>query len=293
MKNPFLIPAIVIAAAAAAILIYSCTFIVTPREQALVVQFGDPVRVVREPGLHLKLPFIQEARFFEMRIMELKGASGEVITSDRKRIEIEAFARFRISDPLMFYRSLRDQDNATRQLEARLNSQLKNTIGGTIFSSILSHERVKLMGLIRSRMLEDAKGLGVQIVDVRIRRADLPQQNQEAVFSRMKTEREREAAEIRAKGQQDAQTIRAETDREVTVIKAEATRKSEILRGEGDAERNRILGEAYSKDESFFSFYRSLRAYEASFAGGNTSMVMAPDSPFFRYFGRNPGDGAR
>lgn len=270
------------------LLIYSSTFIVTPGLQAVVVQLGNPIRTVKEPGLNFKIPFFQNVIFFEKRVMDLTGDSDEVITQDRKRIEVEAFARYRISDPLMFYRTLRDQRNGATQLTAMLNSQLKNTIGSQSFDSLLSPDRIKAMEAIRKAMTIEASNLGVTMVDVRIRRADLPKQNQEAVFNRMKTEREQEAAQVRATGKQKAQTMRAEADKEVTVIKAKATQQSEILRGEGDAARNRILGEAYGRDPEFFAFYRSLKAYEAALAGNTTTMVLSPDSPFFRHFGRPP-----
>jgi membrane protease subunit HflC len=288
MNNPFFVPAILISAALLWLIVYSSTFIVTPKTQALVIRLGNPVRTVTEPGLHFKLPLLENLVQFDRRILELTGRSGEVTTSDQKRIQVSAFARFRIADPDKFYRNFRDQENATSQLTAKLNSQLRNTIGAQTFRVLLSAERVKVMQMIREGLIQESAPLGVEIVDVRIRRADLPQQNQQAVFGRMKTEREQEAAAILAKGNQDAQTRRAEADREVTVIKADATRQSEILRGEGDASRNLILGRAYGKDPNFFAFYRSLRAYEASLQGGNTTMLLSPDSPFFRYFRQNP-----
>jgi membrane protease subunit HflC len=288
-NNPFLLPAIVIGGFVAFVLIWSSTFIVTPSNQALVVQLGNPVREVKEPGLYFKIPFFQQVLYFEKRIMELRGESGEVITSDRKRIEVEAFARYRISNALQFYRALRDQDSASRQLTAQLNSQLRNTIGSQAFQSLLSADRVKVMDLIRQSLSKESANLGIQVVDVRIRRADLPAQNQQAVFDRMKTEREQEAAETRAKGAEDAQTKRAEADRKVTVLRAQANQQADILRGEGDAAKNKILGEAYGKDPNFFAFYRSLKAYEQTMSGSNTTMVMSPDSPFFRYFRQNPG----
>jgi membrane protease subunit HflC len=288
-NNPYLMPAIVIGGFVAFLLIYFSTYIVTPSRQAIVVQLGNPWREVKEPGLYFKAPLIQTVIFFEKRIMELRGASGEVITADRKRIEVEAFARFRISNALQFYRNLRDQESARTQLETKLNSQLKNTIGAQSFQSLLSADRLKVMNLIRDGLTKETANLGVEIVDVRIRRADLPEQNQDAVFNRMITEREQEAAETRAKGAEDAQAKRAEADRRVTIIRAEANQKAEILRGEGDATKNRILGEAYGKDANFFAFYRSLKAYEQAMAGNNTTMVLSPDSPFFRYFRQNPG----
>jgi modulator of FtsH protease HflC len=288
-NNPFLLPGIVIGGFVLLMVLYNATYIVTPSRQALVVQLGNPVREVKAPGLYFKIPLVQTVIMFEKRIMELRGASGEVITSDRKRIEVEAFARFRIDDPLQFYRNLRDQESARTQLQAKLNSQLKNTVGSQSFQALLSSDRLKVMNLIREGLTKETANLGVKVVDVRIRRADLPAQNQEAVFNRMKTEREQEAAETRAKGNEDAQTLRAKADRAVTILRAEANRQSEILRGEGDAAKNKILGEAYGKDPNFFAFYRSLKAYETSMGGNNTTMLLSPDSPFFRYFRQNPG----
>ena len=289
MNNPFLVPAIVIAVFSALLLIYSSTFIVSPARQALVIRFGNPVREVKAPGLYFKLPMAEEVRFFDKRNLELRGVSGEVTLADQKRVNVEAFARYRITNPLQFFRTLRDPESARTQLQAQLSSQLRNGIGSVNFQALLTEARGKLMANIRQALIDESKNLGIEIVDVRIRSADLPPTNQEAVFLQMQTRRQQQAAETRAKGNEDAQTRRAKADREVVVIRAEATRKSEILRGEGDAERNKILGEAYGKDATFFAFYRSLKAYEASLGGDNTTMLLSPDSPFFKYFRQNPG----
>ncbi|HAH11497.1 MAG TPA: protease modulator HflC [Alphaproteobacteria bacterium] len=289
MNNPFLVPAIVIAVFSALLLIYSSTFIVSPARQALVIRFGNPVREVKAPGLYFKLPMAEEVRFFDKRNLELRGVSGEVTLADQKRVNVEAFARYRITNPLQFFRTLRDPESARTQLQAQLSSQLRNGIGSVNFQALLTEARGKLMANIRQALIDESKNLGIEIVDVRIRSADLPPTNQEAVFLQMQTRRQQQAAETRAKGNEDAQTRRAKADREVVVIRAEATRKSEILRGEGDAERNKILGEAYGKDANFFAYYRSLKAYEASLGGDNTTMLLSPDSPFFKYFRQNPG----
>ncbi len=263
---------------------FNSFFIVKQTEQALITEFGDPVRTVTEPGLGLKAPW-QTVLFFDKRILEIDAEEPEeVITADRKRIVVDAFARYRIVDALKFYRAVATQSVAIQRLEPIMISSMRGVVGRQSFVDILSAERAKLMLAIRDQMRVQASGLGIEIVDVRIRRADLPKENLEAVFGRMQTERQREAAGIRAAGDEEAQGIRAEADKQVTIIKANATKKSEILRGEGDAERNKILGDAYGRDAEFFEFYRTLRAYEQSMSGDNTTMVISPDSPFFKYF---------
>jgi membrane protease subunit HflC len=275
-----------VAVAAVAFVIFNSVFIVDQREQALITQFGDPVRTVREPGLAAKVPFVQTVIFFDKRILELDAPPEEVIASDRRRIVVDAFARFRISDPLRFYQSVRSEAIARQRLSSILSSSLRGVLGTRSLATLLTDERVILMRAIRDQLKAEAQGLGMDIVDVRIRRADLPKENLVSVFERMQTERQREAAGIRAAGDQEATRIRSTAEKEVTIIKAEATRKSEILRGEGDAERNRILGDAYGRDPEFFEFYRSLKAYEQALTNENTTMVISPDSPFFKYFQR-------
>lgn len=271
---------------------FNTFFVVNQAEQALVVQLGNPVREIKEPGLAAKIPFLQNAILLNKRVLELPGESGLIITKDRKNIVVDAFARYRISDPLMFYRSVRgSEDLARARLAPILNASLRRVLGEQDFSALLSGERSQLMRSIRSELASGAKSLGVEIVDVRIRRSDLPESNLKSVFDRMRAERQRVAEGTRAQGDQKAQELRSAADREVTVIKATATQKSDILRGEGDAERNRILSEAYGRDSEFFSFYRSLQAYEQSMSGDNTTMVLSPDNPFFKYFEKGQTGG--
>lgn len=279
-------------AVVAVIVVFNSLFVVSQTEQALITQLGDPIRVVKEPGLAFKTPFIQTVTFFDKRILELETAEPEeVITSDRKRIVVDAFARYRIADALRFYQSVRSEPVARQRLSSIMNSSLRGVLGQATFAALLTSERSRLMTLIRDQMKAESLGLGIDIVDVRIQRADLPQSNLEAVFARMQTERQREAAGYRAAGDEEAQRIKSAADKEVTIIKANATRKSDILRGEGEGERNRILGDAYGRDPEFFEFYRSLKAYEQSMGGNNTTMVISPDSPFFKYFQRGQTGG--
>jgi modulator of FtsH protease HflC len=285
MRNVFGIAIAVIFVVA--FILANSLFVVGQTEMALITQFGDPVRVIKQPGLSIKTPFVQTVLFFDKRILELDVAEPEeVITSDRERIVVDAFARYRISDALRYYQSVGNDAIARQRLTSIMNSSLRGVLGQKTFSALLTSERAKLMLAIRDQMKAEAVGLGIEVVDVRIRRADLPQANLEAVFGRMQTERQREAAGFRASGDEEAQRIKSAADKEVTIIKANATRKSDILRGEGEAERNRILGEAYGRDPEFFEFYRSLKAYEQSMTGNNTTMVISPDSPFFKYFQR-------
>lgn len=266
---------------------FNTFFVVEQREQALITQFGEPrLPVVQEPGLAWKVPFFQTVIFFDKRILELDAAPEEVIASDRRRIVVDAFARYRIVDPLRYYQSVRTENVARQRLSSILSSSLRGVLGQKSFAALLSVERPQLMRSIRDQIKAQSLGLGIEIVDVRIRRADLPKENLEAVFGRMQTERQREAAGIRASGDEEATRIKSTADKDVTIIKANATQKSEILRGQGDAEKNRVLGDAYGQDREFFEFYRTLKAYEASMNGNNTTMVISPDSPFFKYFQR-------
>jgi membrane protease subunit HflC len=279
-------PIIGIVAAGVIFVLYNSLFIVDQREQAIITQFGNWVRTVKEPGLGFKTPFIQTVIAFDKRILELDAPPEEVIASDKRRIVVDAFARYRIADPLRYFQSVRIESVARQRLSSVLSSSLRGVLGQKALVSLLTSERPVLMRSIRDQVRTQAAGLGIEVVDVRIRRADLPKENLDSVFGRMQTERQREAAGIRASGDEEAQRIRSAADKQVTIIKAEATRKSDILRGEGEAERNRILGLAYGRDAEFFEFYRTLKAYEASMEGGNTTMVISPDSPFFKYFQR-------
>jgi len=267
-----------------AVVVFQSVFVVQQMQLALITQFGEPVRVIKEPGLALKAPFIQNVIVMDKRILELDATPEEVIASDRRRIVVDAFARYRISDPLRYYQSLRTDALAQQRLSSILSSSLRGELGKRPFAALLTADRQSLMTAIRDQMRSQASALGIEVVDVRIRRADLPKENLESVFGRMQTERQREAAGYRASGDEEAQRIKSAADKEVTIIKANATKQSDILRGEGDAERNRILGEAYGRDPEFFEFYRSLTAYEQSMSSSNTTLVISPDSPFFKYF---------
>ncbi|MFN9355973.1 MAG: protease modulator HflC [Alphaproteobacteria bacterium] len=267
-----------------AVVVFQSVFVVQQMQLALITQFGEPVRVIKEPGLALKAPFIQNVIVMDKRILELDATPEEVIASDRRRIVVDAFARYRISDPLRYYQSLRTDALAQQRLSSILSSSLRGELGKRPFAALLTADRQSLMTSIRDQMRSQAGALGIEIVDVRIRRADLPKENLESVFGRMQTERQREAAGYPASCDEEAQRIKSAADKEVTIIKANATKQSDILRGEGEAERNRILGEAYGRDPEFFEFYRSLTAYEQSMGSSNTTLVISPDSPFFKYF---------
>ena len=277
-----------VVAAVLAIIVLSSVFTVNMTEQVLVLQFGKPIRVVSTPGLHTKLPFVQEAVYLPKQLLALNAPAEEVIAADKKRMVVDAFARYRVTNPLLFYQSLTNEQTAAVRLTPLLSSNVRRVLGSKDLSVVLSAQRAALMQDITRNMNTDAAGFGVRVVDVRIRRADLPEQNSDAIYKRMQTERERQAAHFRAEGQETEQRIKARADREVTVILAEARREADILRGQGDAEKTRILGAAYGQDPKFFAFYRSMRAYRRAFAHGNTRLVLSPSSPFFRYFERLP-----
>jgi membrane protease subunit HflC len=260
-------------------------YTVNPREQVLLLQFGAPQRLVTEPGLHVKVPFLQQAQFIPKMLLNLDAPAEEVIAQDKKRMVVDAFARWKIVDPLRFYQSLYDETTATMRLTPILSSDVRRVLGSQTFAAMLSGKRAELMVQIRDEINRDADGYGLKIVDVRIRRADLPPQNSQAIYRRMQQERTREANEFRAEGEEISQRVKARAEREVTVLTAEATRESEILRGQGDAEKTKILGAAYGQDADFFAFYRSLEAYQDAFPGDNTTMVLSPTGEFFRYFG--------
>ncbi|MGC8534218.1 MAG: protease modulator HflC [Rhizomicrobium sp.] len=271
-----------------AIIGLSSVFTVNMTEQVLVLQFGKPIRVVATPGLHTKLPFVQEVVYLPKQLLALNAPSEEVIAADKKRMVVDAFARYRVTNPLLFYQSLTNEQTAAVRLTPLLSSNVRRVLGSKDLSVVLSAQRAALMQDITRNMNTDAAGFGVRVVDVRIRKADLPEQNSEAIYKRMQTERERQAAHFRAEGQETEQRIKARADREVTVILAEARREADILRGQGDAEKTKILGAAYGQDPKFFAFYRSLRAYRRAFAHGSTRLILSPSSPFFRYFEHLP-----
>ena len=260
-------------------------FIVKEVNQAIVLQFGDPKRILLKPGLNFKIPFIQNVVFLDKRILNLDTPPEEVIASDQKRLIVDAFARFQIVDPLKFYISVGNERVARSRLSTIINSRIRNVLGQQELQTLLSQDRTKQMALIQEGVNNEAENFGIKIVDVRIKRADLPQANSDAIFRRMQTEREREAKEFRAKGAEMAVTITSTADKEVTVILAEAQKQSEIMKGEGDGQRNNIFADAFGQDPEFFAFYRSMQAYGKAFNAGETSMILSPDSEFFKFFG--------
>jgi len=273
----------------AAIVLYSSVFTVSQTEQALVVRLGRPVDVVSEPGLNFKAPFIDTVISIDKRILDLENPSQEVIAADQKRLVVDAFARYRIKNALRFYQSIGSIQAANIQLTTLLNAALRRVLGEATFINVVRDERESLMTRIRDQLDREADQYGIQLVDVRIRRADLPEQNSQAVYKRMQTEREREAQEFRAQGGQKAQEIRSKADREATVIVADANSTAEQTRGVGDAERNRLFAEAYGRDPEFFAFYRSMTAYETGLRSSDTRFLLRPDSEFFRFFANPSG----
>ena len=268
---------------------YSSVFTVAQTEQVLVVRLGEPVRVVTDPGLNFKAPFIDTVISIDKRILDLENPSQEVIASDQKRLVVDAFARYRIKNALRFYQSIGSIQAANIQLTTLLNASLRRVLGEVTFITVVRDERERLMSRIREQLDKEADGYGIEVVDVRIRRADLPEQNSQAVYQRMQTERQREAAEFRAQGGQKAQEIRSKSDREATVIIAEANSTAEQVRGAGDGERNRLCAEAYGKDPDFFAFYRSMTAYENGLRSNDTRFLLRPDSDFFKFFSNSSG----
>jgi len=275
----------VVLVGAAIVMTLSAAFIVDQREQVLVLQFGDPKRVIQEPGLNFKIPFIQQTVRFDKRLLDFDNAPEEVIASDQKRLVVDAFARYHITDPLKFYQTVGTEMALRPRLGSVLNSTLRQVLGTVPLQQVVSEKRGALMLEIRDIVRTEASRFGIRVEDVRIKRADLPAQNSEAIYRRMQTERQQEAAELRAKGAEEAQKIRAEANRQKVVIVAEAEKDSQILRGDGEGQMNRIFAEAFGRDPEFFSFYRSMQAYEAALGTDDTTMVLSPDSDFFRYFG--------
>ena len=271
--------AIGVAAGAVLVLLGMTVYQVEQRQQALVVRFGDPIRVVREPGLHLKAPFLDRVVKFDNRNIELNAAREEVIAADQERLVVDAFVRYRITDPRQFYRTLGDEGVAADRLDSIVNAALRQTIGRATSKEVIAQKRALVMAQIRNEVAQQAKAsdLGVQIIDVRIKRADLPEANQKAVFERMQTARQQEAAEIRAIGEQRKREIIAT-----------ATEEGEKIRGEGDARRSELYASSFGRDPNFAAFYRSMQAYEASLGQGDTTLVLSPDSAFFKYFQKGP-----
>ena len=273
-----------IAVLAVGIIVWDSLFTVHQTQQALVLQFGDPKRAIKDPGLNFKLPFVQNVEYFDKRILSYDGAAEEVIASDQKRLVVDSFVRFRIDDPLKFFQSVGTENIARSRIGAMLNSALRAVLGEVPLASVLTGERADFMRDIAGRVNIEAANLGVVITDVRIKRADLPEANSQAIYARMKTEREREAREFRAQGAEQAQRVRSRADREKRVILAEANKQAQILRGHGDGERNRIFADAFGQDPEFFAFYRSMQAYSEALTHEDTTMVLSPTSDFFRFF---------
>ena len=283
MKLPkLIIPAIILIV----VILFQSAFIVKEINQAIVLQFGNPKKIITEAGLKFKLPFIQNVVFIDKRILNLDNAPEEVIAADQKRLIVDAFARFQIVDPLKFYISVGNERVARSRLSTIINSRIRGVLGTQELSTLLSKERSKQMAIIQNDVNQEAKSFGIEIIDVRIKRADLPQANSEAIYKRMQTERQREAKEFRAEGAEIAAKITSTADKDVTVLLANANKQSQIFKGEGDGQRNKIFADAYGKDPEFFGFYRAMQAYETALIGGETSLILSPDSDFFKFFGK-------
>ena len=265
---------------------YSSLFVVQEINQAIVLQFGDPKKIITKPGLNFKIPFIQNVVYLDRRVLNLDNPPEEVIAADQKRLIVDAFARFQIVDPLKFYISVGNERVARSRLATIINSRIRSVLGTQELATLLSVDRAVHMATIQNDVNTEAQNFGITIVDVRIKRADLPQANSEAIFKRMQTEREREAKEFRAQGAEIAAKITSTADKEVTVILANANKQSEIMKGEGDGLRNRIFADAFGRDPQFFGFYRAMQSYEKALIGGDTSLILSPDSDFFKFFGK-------
>ncbi len=271
----------------------SAAFTVRQTEQALVLRFGEPILgrgQISTPGLHFKVPFIETVVYLDNRILDVETSKQEVLASDNNRIEVDAFLRYKIVDPLRFYQTVRSPQGAEAQLGNVLNSAVRRVLGEANMAQIVRDQRAQLMVRIRDQVETEATKFGVSVKDVRIRRADLPRQISERVFSRMQTERAREAAEFRAQGAEQALRITSKADRDAVVLRAQAQQQADQLRGEGEAERNRVFAEAYGKDPEFFGFWRSMQAYETGLKSSDTRLIMSPTSQFFRYFGKPGGE---
>jgi len=284
MKVPkFLVPAIIVIG----VFLFQSIIIVQEINQAIVLQFGNPKKIITEAGLNFKLPFIQNVVYLDRRVLNLDNPPEEVIASDQKRLIIDAITRFQIVDPLKFYISVGNERVARSRLSTIINSRIRGVLGTQDLATLLSTERAKQMSIIKNDVNEEAKSFGIKIIDVRIKRADLPPANSDAIYKRMQTERQREAKEFRAQGAEIAAKITSTADKDVTVLLANAKKQSEIMKGEGDGQRNKIFADAFGKDPQFFAFYRAMQAYETALIGGETSLVLSPDSAFFKFFGKS------
>ena len=263
---------------------YGSMFVVHQVQQVLVLQFGDPKRVIKEPGLKFKLPLIQNTVDYDKRILDYDLPVEEIIASDQKRLVVDPFARYKILDPLKFYQTVRNENGIRNRLNSIIIAALRRVVGGVKLSSLLTDKRQSIMSDIRNEVNREAQRFGIEVIDVRIRRADLPEANSLAIFDRMKSEREKEAREYRAQGQEASKRIRSIADRDKTVILANASKKGQILKGEGDSQSIKIYANAFKKDPEFFMFYRSMQAYKESLSDESTTMVLSPNSDFFKYF---------
>jgi membrane protease subunit HflC len=268
---------------------YGALFTVSETQQAIVMQFGEPKRVINEPGLAWKWPLLQNVQYYEKRVLNLDPPSENILLADQKRLIVDVFARYRIDDPLLFFQTVRSEENARPRVNTIINGRLRQILGNSTLSSVLSEERTQILRELRDSVHQDVSGFGIALVDVRIRRADLPDETRESVYNRMRSEREREAAEFRAQGFEQAQRITAAADREATVIRAEAQREASILRGQGEGRRTEILNEAYGQDPQFFNFYRTMQAYTVALDDESTYLVLSPDSEFFSFFDKAAG----
>lgn len=282
-------PITLISIGLALFLLINALFVVEQRQQALVLQFGEVVRVIKEPGLKFKVPFIQKVSLFDSRILNLSADEKEVIAKDQKRLIVTAFAKYKITNPLKFYQTVRDENGVRTRLNSILDSSLRQVLGEVPLATLLTGERSAIMKSIQQLVSTQAASFGVDVIDVRIMRADLPKENSDAIYRRMQTEREKEAKQFRAEGAEEAQRIKARADKETKVLLAESQQQAQIIRGEGDAISSKIFADAFSQDAEFFNFYRSLQAYRTTMQKGNTSFVLSPSSPFLHYFNNPEG----
>jgi modulator of FtsH protease HflC len=282
--NPRILAAVGVLLVVLGILAMSSLFIVDQTEQALVLQLGEVRRVVRDPGLQWKLPFVQNVIDYDKRVLDFEPPHEEVIVADQKRLVADTYTRYRITNPLLFYQTVGTEEGVRNRLSALVTGSLRRVLGNVTLNDVLSQKRVAIMRQIRDEVAEGAKGFGIEVVDVRLRRADLPEENSQAIYARMQSERQQQAAQYRGEGAQAAQTVRANAERERTVILAEAQRDAQQVRGDGDAQAVRIYADAFGQDKEFFAFYRSLQAYREALTGRDTSFVLAPEGNFFRFF---------
>lgn len=289
MNRSHLFIGIVVAAAVGVITLFSSMFTVNQAEQALVLQFGSLQREIREPGLYFKIPFLQSVVHYDKRVLNVNVAQLEATDIDQKKIVVDMYGKYRIVDPLKFYQTVRTEANMEDQLSNLMRETLLGILAGVEMGRVMTAERADLMKQITTQVAATTQQYGIEVIDVRMKRVDLPQVNSEAVFARMSSQRKQEAAGIRASGQRDAQALRAEADKQQVIIVANANQQSEILRGEGDAEATRIYNDAFGRDPEFFDLYRSLQAMETGLSGETTTYVGPPSGDFFRYFGEQPG----